>query len=478
MDCERLLDGITCKIKKDRKEFNHLICPITDQIMMDPVIASDRKTYERCAIAGGDQRGDTNQPLTEICPNYMAKDMIAAYKRGTVYLLQPQKYIGTYVLKLGESKHIDLTREKQYGKNTDIIYHVQCDYYWLVEKALKDEFNRRFKCVKIEKNGKMLPTKEYFQGNLQDMQVCWISVVSKIMSRHSSLDKQINVLYNLDHGTQLLLQADSDEDSDDSTTDSLLLDTVPCRQSSKRICRRPNLFKADFTNKTYKRKRREFTAVQRTKEDDRIKKHGQSTKGTPAKSSSSKKGPQSIGRFTIGSAVQVNRGTYNGSAGKIIRFSPTGLQTAEISIEGIETHPFLKLAFMSLEGEEPTPTKKSSCNQVERHGNSQELTEKKQATLDGWYEEKCTRKYSAPASSRLPCNNVGKEICHIHKDTDKIRQPLVWTSYQNYCKGKGINTRTTRHATMEQMREYLIGKGHKYEIFNQGKYWYCNLKLS
>ena len=191
-ECERFLDDITCKIKKDRKEFKHLICPITDQIMIDPVIASDRKTYERCAIAGAYQRGDTDQPLTERCPNYMAKDMIAAYKRGTVYLLQPQKYIGTYVLKLGDSKHIDLTREKQYGKNTDIIYHVQCDYYWLVEKALKDEFNRHFECVKIEKNGKMLPTKEYFRGNLQDMQDCWISVVSNIMRRHRSLDKQIN----------------------------------------------------------------------------------------------------------------------------------------------------------------------------------------------------------------------------------------------------------------------------------------------
>lgn len=193
----------------------------------------------------------------------------------------------------------------------------------------------------------------------------------------------------------------------------------------------------------------------------------QSTKGTP----SSKKGPQSIGRFTIGSPVQVHRGTYKGKAGKIIRFSHNGLQTAEISIEGTET-PFLKLSFMSLEGEETTPTKKSSCNQVERHGISPALTQKQEAMLNGWYNEKCTTKHSTP------CSNVGNKKCHIHKDTDKIRQPLVWASYQNYCKGKGIGKRMTRHATMEQMRDYLIGKGHKNEIFNQGKYWYCNLKLS
>ena len=216
-ECARFLDDITCKIKKDRKEFKHLICPITDQIMIDPVIASDHKTYERCTIAGAYQRGDTVQPLTERCPNYMAKDMIAAYKRGTVYLLQPQKFLGTYVLKLGDSKHIDLTREKQYGKNTDIIYHVQCDYYWLVEKALKDEFNRHFECVKIEKNGKMLPTKEYFRGNLQDMQDCWISVVSKIVRRHRSLDKQINV-YASRESEPVVVDLVVDSSGDDDTS--------------------------------------------------------------------------------------------------------------------------------------------------------------------------------------------------------------------------------------------------------------------
>ena len=195
-------------------------------------------------------------------------------------------------------------------------------------------------------------------------------------------------------------------------------------------------------------------------------------KTTPqAKSSSSKKGPQSIEGFTVGDTVQVHQGTYQGRAGKIIRFSPNNLQTARISIAGTET-PFLKLAFMSLEGEETTPTKKSSCNQVERHGNLPALTEKKKATLDGWYNEKCTTKHSTP------CSNVGKEKCHIHEDPDKIRQRHVWTSYQNYCKGKGISKRTTKHATMEQMRDYLIGKGHKYEIFNQGKYWYCNLEIT
>ena len=56
-ECERFLYDITCKIMKDRKEFKHLICPITDQIMIDPVIASDRKTYERCTIVGAYQRG-------------------------------------------------------------------------------------------------------------------------------------------------------------------------------------------------------------------------------------------------------------------------------------------------------------------------------------------------------------------------------------------------------------------------------------
>jgi len=183
-----------------------------------------------------------------------------------------------------------------------------------------------------------------------------------------------------------------------------------------------------------------------------------SGKGT-AKSSSSKKGPQSIEGFTVGATVQVHRGTYKGMTGEIIRFSPNGLQTAKISIEGIET-PFLKLAFMSLEGEEREPAKKSSSNEVERHGNSPVLTEKQEATLDGWYNANCTSV------------DTGDE------DADKIRQPFVWTSYQNYCEGKGIRPRTTSHASMTQMRDYLIGKGHKYIMRSSGKYWYCNLKLN
>jgi len=168
----------------------------------------------------------------------MAKDMIAAYKRGTVYLLQPQKHIGTYVLKLGDSKHIDLTREKQYGKNTDIIFHVQCDYYWLVEKALKDEFNRHFECVKIEKNGKMLPTKEYFRGNLQDMQDCWISVVSKIMRRHRSLDKQINVYASRESGPVVVdLVVDSSGDDDTSMGPEYAMNNVDSRLNLQQTMR-------------------------------------------------------------------------------------------------------------------------------------------------------------------------------------------------------------------------------------------------
>ena len=206
-------------MKKDRKEFKSLICPITDQIMIDPVIASDYKTYERCTIA---------EPLTVTCPNNAVKHMIADYKRGTVYLLQPQKYIGTNVLKLGVSKHVDLTREKQYGKNTDIIYHVQCDYYWLVEKALKDEFNRRFECVNIEKKGEMVPTKEYFRGNLQDMQDCWFSVVSKTMRRHRSLDKQNNdIVYPSRFSEPVVVDSSGgDEVSSDESVDDKILKAI------------------------------------------------------------------------------------------------------------------------------------------------------------------------------------------------------------------------------------------------------------
>lgn len=60
-------------------------CPITTELMKDPVIASDGHTYERCAIAQWFARArtspTTNEPVptTQLIPNHTVKSMIAEF---------------------------------------------------------------------------------------------------------------------------------------------------------------------------------------------------------------------------------------------------------------------------------------------------------------------------------------------------------------------------------------------------------------
>jgi len=233
-ECKEFRNLITDKIKKDRKEFKLLICPITDQIMIDPVIASDLETYERAAIA---------EPLTVICPNNAVKKMIADYKRGSVYLVQPEEYIGTLILKFGDTKHMDFTREKQYGKNTRILCHIQCDYYWVVEKALKTEFDRRnFERVWVIRNGKRVLTNEFFKGSLQEMQRCWQSVVLKLTEQHHSLDKQNNdFVYPSSESEPVVVDSSSESESDSSSDDDTMDESMEPEYAMNNVGSRLNL---------------------------------------------------------------------------------------------------------------------------------------------------------------------------------------------------------------------------------------------
>lgn len=64
----------------------HFLCPITCEVLTDPVIASDGHTYERKAIEGWFTKSDispnTNLPLPnkELLPNHAVKGMIDAFK--------------------------------------------------------------------------------------------------------------------------------------------------------------------------------------------------------------------------------------------------------------------------------------------------------------------------------------------------------------------------------------------------------------
>ena len=79
------------KLVKEQRLFDHqheeYLCPITWEIMTDPVIAADGRTYERQAILHWFQRRRTspmtNLPMNSqiIIPNIQLKNLIAAYKK-------------------------------------------------------------------------------------------------------------------------------------------------------------------------------------------------------------------------------------------------------------------------------------------------------------------------------------------------------------------------------------------------------------
>ena len=79
---------------------------------------------------------------------------------GIVYLLQPQEFINTNILKIGHSTKNNLSRCKSYGSNS-IIYNVRTfNNSSYVEKVLLCCFNKRFKLYKGN---------EYFEGDLKEM---------------------------------------------------------------------------------------------------------------------------------------------------------------------------------------------------------------------------------------------------------------------------------------------------------------------
>ena len=95
-DMARHQDAIEAELADHRAELRRLrisreeipanfTCPITTELMKDPVIASDGHTYERCAIAQWFARArtspTTNEPVptTQLIPNHTARSMIAEF---------------------------------------------------------------------------------------------------------------------------------------------------------------------------------------------------------------------------------------------------------------------------------------------------------------------------------------------------------------------------------------------------------------
>ena len=69
----------------DERPSAHLCCPITCELMKDPVITADGTTFERCAIkewfeTGARTSPTTNEPLENLTliPNHVCKRLITA----------------------------------------------------------------------------------------------------------------------------------------------------------------------------------------------------------------------------------------------------------------------------------------------------------------------------------------------------------------------------------------------------------------
>lgn len=89
-----LQQGGSVKLVKDANLLDvgvpdEFLCPITREVMKDPVIAEDGYTYERSAIAGWMEKGKTTSPMTngtlntkQLTPNRSLKMLIQRYLQG------------------------------------------------------------------------------------------------------------------------------------------------------------------------------------------------------------------------------------------------------------------------------------------------------------------------------------------------------------------------------------------------------------
>lgn len=86
-----------------------------------------------------------------------------------MYLVQPEQYLGTNVLKLGRSGKDNLERpHRGYGKKYKSFYTNICKDDKITEYLLKHYFNKKFKLVK---------GCEYYSGDIEEMKKVYLYVV-------------------------------------------------------------------------------------------------------------------------------------------------------------------------------------------------------------------------------------------------------------------------------------------------------------
>lgn len=79
---------------------------------------------------------------------------------GTLYFIQPAELVGTNRYKIGCSASNDMIRCKSYKKGTRYMMILECNQPFVVEDAVKRQFNARFSRI---------AGKEYFEGDETEM---------------------------------------------------------------------------------------------------------------------------------------------------------------------------------------------------------------------------------------------------------------------------------------------------------------------
>ncbi len=88
---------------------------------------------------------------------------------GIVYLIQPEKYLNSNVLKIGRSSKDDLSRPHNgYGKKYITIHTTKCKNEVITENLLKFYFKQKFKLVEGY---------EYFEGDMEEMEQTYLFIV-------------------------------------------------------------------------------------------------------------------------------------------------------------------------------------------------------------------------------------------------------------------------------------------------------------
>ena len=96
---------------------------------------------------------------------------------GIIYFIQPSELVGTNRFKIGCSKNPSLDRcNKGYRKGSRYICIMECASPELLEKNIKNEFNKQYK---------LIAGTEYFEGDESIMLQNFIEIINKFKSKNN-----------------------------------------------------------------------------------------------------------------------------------------------------------------------------------------------------------------------------------------------------------------------------------------------------